>query len=183
MKIASCRCTAHFSPMMPSRHVPPDFQGSDVLGGEGTTLVRREILLFRRKSSNHRLCKKKRWSIEAPLARSVAQSGSAPRSGRGGRVFESLHSDQLEKPAFAGFFRLRARFFSRLAKLLSSSRRFGGLDCSHPRNEEGMENGCQRGRSAPGTVTGRSGRRTEETFRYSEQLRNFLPFTRRRSGQ
>lgn len=30
-------------------------------------------------------------------ARSVAQSGSAPRSGRGGRRFESCHSDQVRK--------------------------------------------------------------------------------------
>ena len=30
--------------------------------------------------------------------RSVAQSGSAPRSGRGGRRFESCHSDQCDRP-------------------------------------------------------------------------------------
>src|SRR5271169_4269519 len=32
--------------------------------------------------------------ISATLCRSVAQSGSAPRSGRGGRRFKSCHSDQ-----------------------------------------------------------------------------------------
>ena len=31
------------------------------------------------------------------LDRSVAQSGSAPRSGRGGRKFKSSHSDQQIK--------------------------------------------------------------------------------------
>ena len=33
--------------------------------------------------------------IRPAISRSVAQSGSAPRSGRGGRRFKSCHSDQL----------------------------------------------------------------------------------------
>ena len=44
-----------------------------------------------------------RTAISRPLNRSVAQSGRAPRSGRGGRRFKSCHSDQifqaLEVPA------------------------------------------------------------------------------------
>ena len=43
-------------------------------------------------------------AIRTPLDRSVAQPGSAPRSGRGGRRFESSRSDQPAKPATAGFF-------------------------------------------------------------------------------
>src|SRR4051794_20213843 len=38
------------------------------------------------------------WKVAAispDFSRSVAQSGSAPRSGRGGRRFKSCHSDQL----------------------------------------------------------------------------------------
>src|SRR5215510_15630695 len=33
--------------------------------------------------------------VVLPKSRSVAQSGSAPRSGRGGRRFKSCHSDQI----------------------------------------------------------------------------------------
>ena len=44
-----------------------------------------------------RLCLRLRWDavIRPAFSRSVAQSGSAPRSGRGGRRFKSCHSDQL----------------------------------------------------------------------------------------
>src|SRR5262249_62325144 len=37
--------------------------------------------------------------ISPASSRSVAQSGSAPRSGRGGRRFKSCHSDQLHTQA------------------------------------------------------------------------------------
>ena len=36
--------------------------------------------------------------------RDVAQFGSAPRLGRGGRTFESCHPDHLKKEAYTGFF-------------------------------------------------------------------------------
>src|SRR5262249_19979019 len=45
-------------------------------------------------------CKKPRGEAIRPArakCRSVAQSGSAPRSGRGGRRFKSCHSDQYSK--------------------------------------------------------------------------------------
>ena len=38
-----------------------------------------------------------------PLSRSVAQSGSAPRSGRGGRRFKSCHSDQARPLGISRF--------------------------------------------------------------------------------
>jgi hypothetical protein len=65
-------------------------------------------------------------------SRSVAQSGSAPRSGRGGRRFKSCHSDQSFQKVARKAFLLRQRFgqsfgqigrgaFSRLYVVLSGS--------------------------------------------------------------
>ena len=49
--------------------------------------------------SNDMFCSRK------TLCRDVAQFGSAPRLGRGGRTFESCHPDHLEKEArWASFF-------------------------------------------------------------------------------
>ena len=45
-----------------------------------------------------------RWLYSASRSRSVAQSGSAPRSGRGGRRFKSCHSDHRFQPGPDGFF-------------------------------------------------------------------------------
>src|SRR5580698_908011 len=49
-----------------------------------------------RRGAEVRLVRRDRLLYKAPSQfRSVAQSGRAPRSGRGGRRFESCHSDQL----------------------------------------------------------------------------------------
>jgi hypothetical protein len=50
-----------------------------------------------------RLQPRRAIDIRPSLSRSVAQSGSAPRSGRGGRRFKSCHSDQNSPNKSAAF--------------------------------------------------------------------------------
>src|SRR5690606_31036747 len=51
-------------------------------------------------------------SLQPQFDRDVAQLASAPRSGRGGRVFESPHPDTLKKAGFTSlFFYLYLKFF------------------------------------------------------------------------
>jgi hypothetical protein len=63
--------------------------------------------------------------------RSVAQSGSAPASGAGGRRFESSHSDHLPKPPVSG----------RLLRLKASA--LAGQQGGHGWHGEACQNGLQ----------------------------------------
>ncbi len=92
--------------------------------------------------------------IRPAFSRSVAQSGSAPRSGRGGRRFKSCHSDQLCTPAADFPQHLELLGF---LKRPEYTRAYTDASCGWPRSAQDTRATTRRGSASPTTCARNTG--------------------------